>query len=103
MVLEGPEGLVIDSVYYRDTWYQNTAKENGGYSLEKIDPLNTCGEMNNWKASADENGGTPGKVNSVFANNIDILPPKINEIKILSENFNFINFWWKDIYIICKN
>jgi hypothetical protein len=67
----------IDSVNYNTTWYQDDDKKNGGWSLEIIDPENTCGEGNNWIASTDIKGGTPAKQNSVFANKPDLLGPKL--------------------------
>jgi Lamin Tail Domain len=67
----------IDSVNYNSTWYQDDDKKNGGWSLELIDPENSCGEGNNWVASTDSKGGTPAKQNSVFANKPDLLGPKL--------------------------
>lgn len=67
----------IDSVNYGLGWYQDEDKQSGGWSLELIDPENTCGESNNWTASIDSKGGTPGKQNSVFANKPDLTSPKL--------------------------
>lgn len=68
---------IIDSVNYNLTWYKDEDKQSGGWSLELIDPENTCGESNNWAASIDSKGGTPGKQNSVFANKPDLTGPKL--------------------------
>lgn len=68
-------GLVINSINYSDTWYQDANKDDGGWSLEQIDPGNTCGGIDNWRASDSPNGGTPGGVNSVFGVNPDVVPP----------------------------
>lgn len=67
----------IDSVKYQLTWYQDEDKQNGGWSLELIDTENSCGEANNWIASNDTKGGTPGKQNSVAANKPDLSGPKL--------------------------
>jgi hypothetical protein len=67
----------IDSVNYNLGWYKDEDKQSGGWSLELIDPENTCGESNNWTASIDSKGGTPGKENSVFANKPDLTGPKL--------------------------
>ncbi len=40
-----------------------------------IDTKNPCSGMNNWKASVDVKGGTPGKKNSIDAVNADQTPP----------------------------
>ncbi|MDQ3109957.1 MAG: lamin tail domain-containing protein, partial [Bacteroidota bacterium] len=44
-------GMVIHSLTYSDSWYQDAAKADGGWSLEQIDPLNPCAGASNWKAS----------------------------------------------------
>jgi hypothetical protein len=82
---------VIDSVNYNLTWYKDEDKQSGGWSIELIDPENTCGESNNWVASIDSKGGTPGKQNSVFANKPDLTGPKLNAI-VPSENGLILSF-----------
>lgn len=76
-VLTIKTSFTIDSVNYNSTWYQDDDKANGGWSLELIDPNNVCGDANNWTASIDSKGGTPGKQNSVFANKPDAEGPKL--------------------------
>lgn len=83
---------VIDSINFTKDWYQDSEKEDGGWSIEKIDPLNNCSGITNWKASEDENGGTPGQQNSVFASNIDNEAPQIIKVEILTENQLKITF-----------
>ena len=67
--------FLVAFVNYRETWYGHPAKSQGGWSLEKIDPLNFCEGANNWTASNDPSGGTPGGPNSVFSSNPDVTPP----------------------------
>ncbi len=76
---------IIDSINYSDDWYQNSDKEEGGWSIERIDPLNTCSTFSNWKASTNSNGGTPGKENSVFTSNIDNESPQLANVEIISD------------------
>ena len=76
-VLTLKTSITIDSVAYSSSWYQNIDKASGGWSLELIDPNNTCLEGNNWTASTDSKGGTPGKQNSVFANKPDVTGPRL--------------------------
>ncbi len=83
---------IIDSINFTTDWYQDSEKDDGGWSIEKIDPLNNCSGITNWKASEDENGGTPGQQNSVFASNIDNEAPQIAKVEILSENQLKITF-----------
>ncbi len=68
---------IIAFIKYSDQWYQNDVKKEGGWSLEQIDPNQFCGEINNWKASGNLSGGTPGKINSVFKSNSDSTGPEI--------------------------
>lgn len=77
IVLKSAEGITIDSVQYSDSWYKDSEKKEGGWSLELIDPNNPCGEEENWSASEDESGGTPGKQNSVYANKPDVTGPSL--------------------------
>jgi hypothetical protein len=77
--IKNDEDIIIDSVNFTPDWYQDPAKEEGGWSLEKIDPLNICSGITNWKASEHLNGGTPGFENSVFGPNQDTLPPFVDK------------------------
>ncbi|RYF81402.1 MAG: lamin tail domain-containing protein, partial [Chitinophagaceae bacterium] len=65
LTLRSSQNKVIHSVSYSTGWYGNEAKKDGGWSLEMIDPKNPCGGKDNWKASLNNLGGTPGKTNSV--------------------------------------
>ncbi len=67
----------VHSVSYDDDWYVNEEKNDGGWSLEQIDPNNPCGEQLNWKGSLAENQATPGTDNSVLGVLKDASAPKI--------------------------
>lgn len=64
------EGEILDQVNYSEEWYQNDAWDNGGHSLELINPELPCSNGFNWKVSAAEIGGTPAAVNA----NLDLSP-----------------------------
>ncbi|MFY0651422.1 MAG: lamin tail domain-containing protein [Cyclobacteriaceae bacterium] len=68
---------LVFSISYDQSWYKDSSKENGGWSLEMISLNNPCGGYNNWTASTDASGGTPGKVNSVQTTNPDNLGPQL--------------------------
>ncbi len=77
LLLKDKTGALIDSVNYDQSWYRNTDKENGGWTLELIDPENLCSEHENWAASEDVQGGTPGYVNSIHASKPDLIGPRL--------------------------
>ena len=81
------EMKLIDRVNYSQSWYRNTSQDDGGYSLELIDPENTCLGKNNWQASVNLTGGTPGLVNSVNQSLKDSVPPKIKELTLREANW----------------
>lgn len=59
------EGSLIHSMGYNLDSYKNEVKKEGGYSLEIINSKYGCGDTENWTASNDISGGTPGRENSV--------------------------------------
>ncbi|MBL7842563.1 MAG: lamin tail domain-containing protein [Cyclobacteriaceae bacterium] len=77
LLLRDPGNAVIDYVDYTDAWYKDDDKRQGGWTLELIDPENTCAEEENWVASEHPSGGTPGKENSVKASKPDLTGPKL--------------------------
>jgi hypothetical protein len=86
LVLRDADDLVIDSVSYDLSWYRDTEKSDGGWSLELIDPQNVCAESENWEASSDPAGGTPGKINSVSASNPDLTAPRIDLVLPIADD-----------------
>lgn len=83
ITLRTNQGLLVHSVSYLDSWYQDNAKADGGWSIEQIDPNNPCAGMSNWKASNAPSGGTPGYRNSVYASNPDNTPPSVIRVSVL--------------------
>lgn len=65
-------GNVIDAVEYNLAMYNDALKEDGGYTLEQINPNAKCFNPNNWTASNNPNGGTPTQTNSVYDTTPDI-------------------------------
>ncbi len=86
IVLRDPNSVAIDSIAYDVPWYRSSEKSDGGWSLELIDINNPCGEEDNWTASEDPDGGTPGNVNSVNANKPDLTPPNVIAITAISND-----------------
>ncbi|HEX2900960.1 MAG TPA: lamin tail domain-containing protein, partial [Bacteroidia bacterium] len=79
-------GSLIDTVAYDISWYQDPNKDDGGWSLELINPTDSCAQLGNWIASNDTSGGTPGRVNSVYNNTPDTTPPSLLGVTVLDSN-----------------
>ena len=85
LTLRGPSGELVYFLAYRDTWYRNTIKAQGGHSLEMIDRDAICLEASNWRASDDPRGGTPGQPNSVQGQVVDTIAPRLLRVAVLEE------------------
>ncbi|UOQ53452.1 lamin tail domain-containing protein [Hymenobacter cellulosivorans] len=75
LVLRARDGRTLFEVSYSSTWYKDAAKKDGGWALEMVDAGNFCAGNENWTASTDASGGTPGRANSVRATNPDRTAP----------------------------
>ena len=85
-------GNIVNSVDYSDAWYKDVLKKQGGYSLELIDPNSTCKASQNYGASTNVTGGTPGQKNSIYLSNKTSLPLKADEVFVKDEKTITINF-----------
>jgi hypothetical protein len=92
LILLNDDGRLIHQINYTSSWYQDNNKADGGWSLEQIDPNNPCGCYTNWKASTDNNGGTPGSKNSVDATNPDQTKPYANRVSIIDSTTIRVHF-----------
>ncbi len=86
LILKDANNNIINELQYSNQWYKDDTKDNGGWSLEKIDSENHCGEITNWTACNNASGGTPCKINSVAKQNPDNTKPKILSHKVVSSN-----------------
>jgi hypothetical protein len=84
--LEDKSGDIMHHVSFDRSWYDDPAKEEGGWALEIIDINNVCGQSNNWRATKSASGGTPGEQNSIAASNPDNKNPDILRIAALAKN-----------------
>lgn len=92
LTLKDDNGDIIDQITYSTALYQDDEKENGGYSLELINPFLNCTDLSNWTASNNASGGTPGTQNSVFDNTPDTTAPTLTLATAENETSVFITF-----------
>ena len=83
MFLYSKEGALVSRVNFSNTWYHDADKDDGGWSVEQIDPLNPCAGASNWAASMDASGGTPGRINSVNGENNTA--PKVERVNMFMD------------------
>ena len=85
------EGSLIANSFYSDKQLVK-AQVDGGRSLEKMD-INSPSEGEEcWGISTSALGGTPGTANSIQENILDIIAPKVVNIKVLGLNVIRLEF-----------
>ena len=94
IVVRDNNGTLMHTISYTDDWYQNSAKADGGWSLEQIDPNNPCAGSANWIASNATAGGTPGLTNSVNATNPDVAIPELLRVSVFAPDS--IRVWFSE-------
>lgn len=92
LTLYSPEKDQIAHVRYSDAWYKDDLKKEAGWSLERIDLSNHCDHYDNWQASVDPQGGTPGRKNSVDGANIETVTPELLNVALLDEHSVLVKF-----------
>ncbi|XOV92748.1 MAG: lamin tail domain-containing protein [Bacteroidota bacterium] len=92
VILRDQFGNLLDSISYSTTWYQNPEKDDGGYSLEQVNPNQICSDETNWRASENASGGTPGRANSILNLEEDTSGPRISSFEIVSGDSILIVF-----------
>ena len=90
--LKTENNQVMHAIEYNITWYKNELKKEGGWSLEMINPQNPCAGISNWTASIDNNGGTPGLINSVHSLTTDLSLPVLKRSYSTSNSTVILEF-----------
>lgn len=83
------DGLIF-SIEYSNAWYRSIEKDDGGWSLEMIDTDFHCKDRENWIASIDPSGGTPGRENASINQLADFSAPDIARIIANSDSSIFV-------------
>lgn len=92
IVLKSNDLTFIDKISYTDDWYLDAIKQDGGYTLELINPLDPCSDASNWIASNANAGGTPGLVNSVYDSTPDSQTPQLLSANAFAPNIVELTF-----------
>ncbi|MBK9176291.1 MAG: lamin tail domain-containing protein [Flavobacteriales bacterium] len=83
LALTAPDNTLIDAVSYALNWYRDSNKQDGGWTLEQINPFTPCSGASNWIASNSPIGGTPGEPNSVLDPTPDSTPPSLISVQVV--------------------
>ena len=89
--LKAPNDTVIDAVSYDLSFYQNSKKADGGFTLERTRPNGYC-NSGAWIASNDLLGGTPGKRNSTAVDSMDKTPPLVERYFVKDDKTLVLTF-----------
>lgn len=90
--LHNDQNTLIDLVAYTDSWYREPVKKAGGWTLELINPNAVCSGIQNWIASTDASGGTPGRKNAVYLENTGFEPLKLMSALLVDSVTISLNF-----------
>jgi len=85
-------GILTDFLGYSLSYYQDAAKDDGGFSLERINPFIGCSGLNNWKASNASAGGTPGIQNSIYDNSTVSFIPKLLSVSVAGPSLIIVQY-----------
>lgn len=80
ITLTNQQGQVVHHIAYNTSNYNQPIKQQGGWSLELIDPNNPCDAFG-FNYSTDTKGGSPGFKNAIF-----YIQPDTSTTKIISAN-----------------
>ncbi len=85
ITLRNAQGQTVHRIKYNLNSYGDVFKQNGGWSLEMIDPNTPCLPQN-FRASINSKGATPGKANSIKGVNQDTIKPHIEAFFLRSDS-----------------
>ncbi|HFA51734.1 MAG TPA: hypothetical protein ENJ95_22185 [Bacteroidetes bacterium] len=77
LTLTDAEGNIVHRTAYSTSTYGDPQKDDGGWTLELINPQAPCKGESNWSASVSLLGGTPGQPNSILDESPDVDGPNL--------------------------
>lgn len=86
LVLKDEKGNPVHEISYDLGWYHDQSKDGGGWTIEMTNPFDLCKGKNNYAASVNVNGGTPGETNSNWSTQPDTLAPMITGVVALHDS-----------------
>ncbi|MEO9532421.1 MAG: lamin tail domain-containing protein [Crocinitomicaceae bacterium] len=92
IVLKDDANNTLDSIFYTNAWYQNPAKEDGGWAIERKHLDAPCNDMSNWSAAINTIGGTPAEQNSNWTDQDDVTPPFVSSFEVISNSELLLEF-----------
>jgi hypothetical protein len=84
LTISNLSGNIIDRVAYDVGWHTVPGKDNGGYSLERINTSLPCLGGENWQSCPAQIGGTPAAQNASFSLDPDNTQPRL--LKVFPES-----------------
>ena len=104
--------LLMEELSFSNETYRDGSKDDGGYSLERIDTSFLCTDPLNWRASASSLGGTPGQSSSVSGSYVDMEKPVLLRASVsdsthisivFSETMDASNIFDRSLYSFSGN
>lgn len=92
LTLLSPENIILDQIAYDAGWSDGSAKDEGGWSFERINPFKRCTDNQNWAYSLNSAGGTPGELNTVYNPTPDLSGPKLELIEVFNSTYLRLQF-----------
>ncbi len=90
--LINPNNELISQISFSDKSYNDENKNDGGWSIERVDENFICVNIKNWKASVSTLHGTPGIENSVSAVFSDTQAPFVTNAFLSDSSTIQVNF-----------
>lgn len=78
--LSTANGTIIDRVSYTLDWHTVAGKEDGGFSLERINTNLPCLGAENWQSCPAQLGGTPAQQNASNSSDPDQTAPRLFKV-----------------------
>lgn len=70
LVLKDSKNNTLDSLVYSPDWHSKNVVTTKNKSLERLNPVFDSNNRKNWNTSVAIDGGTPGRKNSIFSQNL---------------------------------